>query len=95
MMTGQKVVCIDDKFPEDIWRFYDLLPVAGVTYVIRDVQLGVNWKGEAGEVAVTLVGIANPCSDMPPYPERGFNAERFRPLEDDRIKESKENFAKA
>jgi len=87
MMAGQKVVCIDDKFPLGIEKFYVGLPKAGVTYVVRDVSLGVSLSGEEGEVAVTLVGLHNPKSATPPFPERGFKAERFRPLEDDRISE--------
>ena len=35
-----------------------------------------------------MVELLNPCSDKPPYPERGFKAERFRPLETD----TEENF---
>ena len=33
-------------------------------------------------LAVYLVGLHNPCSDQPPYPERGFKCERFRPLDE-------------
>jgi len=91
MMTGQKVVCVDDQFPEGISKFYDHLPKAGVVYLVRDVSLGINWKGEPGEVAITLEGLINPCSNKRPYPERAFNAERFRPLRDERVEEKKEN----
>ncbi len=92
MMSGQKVVCVDDRFPVGIERIYNVLPKAGVVYVVRDVSLGVNWKGEPGEVAITLVGLVNPKSTKPPYPERAFNAERFRPLKDERIEENAENY---
>lgn len=88
MMSGQKVVCIDDTFPLGIEKFYVALPKKGVTYVIRDVTLGVNLQGQEGEIAITLVGLHNPKSATPPFPERGFKAERFRPLEDDRLSES-------
>jgi hypothetical protein len=90
MMTGQKVVCVDDKFPLGIEKFYTALPRAGVTYVIRDVSLGVSLQLEPGEVAITLVGLVNPCSDTPPYPERAFRAERFRPLDDERLRQERE-----
>ena len=86
-MEGQKVVCIDGKFPLGIEKFYTALPVEGTTYIVRSVELGVNLKGEPGEVAVTLVGLVNPRSSTPPYPERAFKAERFRPLRDSRIEE--------
>jgi hypothetical protein len=82
-LPRQKVVCVDDVFPEAIKKFYWKLPVKGVTYTIRDLVPGVDIGGEGGEMCVYLVELINPCSDMPPYPERGFKAERFRPLETD------------
>jgi hypothetical protein len=82
MIVGQKVVCVDDKFPLEVNKFYVALPKAGKTYTIRSVTVGVNWKGEPGEVCVHLREIINPKSSTPPYPERGFNAERFRPLDE-------------
>lgn len=81
MTTGSKVVCINDVFEERWKKFYRVLPVRDVVYVVRDVVLGVNGRGEPGEVCLYLVGLNNPHSDTPPYPERGFNAERFRTLE--------------
>jgi hypothetical protein len=39
-------------------------------------------EGTLGEVSVYLVGLRNPLSNVPPFPERGFNAERFRPLDE-------------
>lgn len=82
MIVGQKVVCVDDKFPIGTEKYYTSLPQKDVTYVIRNVSIGVNWMGEAGEVCLHLIGIVNPKSDRPPFPERGFNSERFRPLDE-------------
>lgn len=82
-LPGQKVVCVDDVFPATIKRFYWKLPVQGVTYTIRDLVPGIDPSGAPGEMCVYLVELINPCSDKPPYPERGFRAERFRPLETD------------
>lgn len=82
MIVGQKVVCVDGKFPPEVAQFYQNLPKKDQIYVIREVKIGVNWKAEAGEVCLYLVGLTNPRSDKPPFPERGFNAERFRPLEE-------------
>ncbi len=87
MMVGQKVVCIDDNFCSAIRKLYTHLPVKDVTYVIRNVELGANPKGEPGEVCLHLVGMVNPPGTVAPFRERGFNAERFRPLDDDRLKE--------
>ena len=82
-MPGTIVVCVDDRFTTDIKKFYWKLPVAGVTYTIRELVPGVDPAGEMGEMCVYLVELLNPCSDAEPYPERGFKAERFRPLETD------------
>jgi len=82
-LPGQKVVCVDDVFPAGIQKFYWKLPVKGVTYTVRDLIPGIDTSGEPGEMCVYLVELINPCSDKPPYPERGFKAERFRPLETD------------
>jgi hypothetical protein len=98
MIVGQKVVCVDDKFPPEVAQFYQSLPKKDQIYVIREVKIGVNWKAEAGEVCLYLIGLVNPRSDKPPFPERGFNAERFRPLEEMRARarqsesETKEDF---
>jgi hypothetical protein len=92
MQVGQKVVCINDQFDAGIFQFYTALPKKDVVYVIREVKVGVNLKGEMGEICVYLIGLVNPKSTQPPFPERGFNAERFRPLEElqQRNTESKE-----
>jgi hypothetical protein len=83
MVVGQKVVCVDDNFPPEVAQFYIALPKKDQIYVIRNVVMGVNWKAEPGEVCLYLVGLNNPRSDKPPFPERGFNSERFRPLNSD------------
>ncbi len=82
MTVGSKVVCIDDKFPLGIEKFYTALPKAGVIYVIREMCVGISLQGEEGEICVLLVGLSNPRSSKAPFPERGFKADRFRPLED-------------
>lgn len=82
MIVGQKVICIDDVFPIGIEKFYTALPKKDAIYVIRNVVLGCNYRCEPGEVCLLLVGLVNPRSKTPPYPENGFNAERFRPLDE-------------
>ena len=79
--TGSKVVCVDDRFPPDILAFYNALPVKDRHYTIRGIGIGVGLNGEAGEVVVYLEGLENPCSAVPPYPERGFAQHRFREIE--------------
>ena len=82
-LPAQKVVCIDDQFDLSIKKFYWKLPVKNVTYTIRDLVPGCDPSGGLGEMCVYLVELINPCSDAPPYPERGFKAERFAPLQTD------------
>lgn len=82
MIVGQKVVCINDQAPYYLRNYYTTWVKKGITYVIRGVTLGVNFKGESGEVGLYLQGIHNPLSSMPPHPERAYNAERFRAIED-------------
>ncbi len=88
-LTGEKVVYVDDVFSDAIKKFYWKLPVNGVTYTIRDLIPGIDPSGESGEMCVYLVELINPCSDKPPYPERGFKAERFRPLQGDTATDSR------
>lgn len=79
---GQKVVCIDDSFHFSTRACYTALPVKGVTYTVRNVVLGISIKGERGEICVYLNELSNPKSNTWPFPERGFNAERFASLDD-------------
>lgn len=79
--VGDKVVCVDDKFPPDISKLYDALPVKDTTYVVRDIRLGINLTLE-GDVSVLLIGLVNPKADSKANLERGFRADRFRPLEE-------------
>jgi hypothetical protein len=79
--VGDKVVCVDDKFPPDISKLYDALPVKDSTYVVRDIRLGINLTLE-GDVSVLLIGLVNPKADSKANLERGFRADRFRPLEE-------------
>jgi hypothetical protein len=79
--SGSKVVCVDDRFPPDLLLFYNALPIKDKVYKIRDMGVGLSSKGEHGEIVVYLEGMENPCSAVPPYPERGFAEWRFREIE--------------
>ena len=81
MVSGTKVICVDDRFHPEILIYYTNLPLKDKVYTIRDVEVGIGLNGEAGEIAVTLVELANPVSEVPPHRERGFKVERFRELE--------------
>ena len=96
--TGSKVVCVDDRFPPDLLAFYNALPIKDRHYTIRGIGIGVGLNGEAGEVVVYLEGLENPCSAVPPYPERGFAQHRFReiepaPAEEAEVEQSQEALA--
>ncbi len=90
--VGDKVVCVDDKFPPDISKLYDALPVKDSTYVVRDIRLGINLTLE-GDVSVLLIGLVNPKADSKAGLERGFRADRFRPLQEFREKQTATNTA--
>jgi hypothetical protein len=79
---GQKVVCVDDRVAPEIRRLYVHWIVKGTTYLVRDVMLAQNAKGEWGEVGITLAGLVNPTQSVPPFQELSYNSERFRPLEE-------------
>jgi hypothetical protein len=81
MVSGTKVICVDDRFPPEILIYYTNLPLKDKVYTVRDVEVGVGLNGEAGEIAVTLAELVNPVSEIPPHRERGFKVERFRELE--------------
>jgi hypothetical protein len=81
MRTGSKVVCVDDRFPPEIIAYYNHLPIKDRQYTIRGVGIGISANGEPGEVVVYLEGLPNPCSSVPPHPERGFAQHRFREIE--------------
>lgn len=90
MEIGQKVVCVDDKFPASIAPFYTALPKDGVTYVIRDIRLGVRFdKPGVGDVSLLLVGLVNPKAESRANLERGFSETRFRPLDELRTRTTK------
>jgi hypothetical protein len=48
---------------------------------VRDIRLGITLTME-GDVSVLLIGLVNPKADSKANLERGFRADRFRPLEE-------------
>jgi hypothetical protein len=94
MKEGQKVVCVDDAAPAHLRAHYTSWIRKGTVYVIRGVFLGVDYQSASpGEVGVYLLGLHNPKSNVPPFPERGFNSQRFRPIEDHPVRVEKEEEA--
>jgi hypothetical protein len=89
--VGDKVVCVDDRFPKEVVLLYRRLPKKDETYTIRAVYLGrgkmINKEPGAsdGEVGVLLQEVRN--DDMPiklnkNAEEDGFAGWRFRKLQD-------------
>ena len=92
MISGQKVVCINDKVAPEIRALYSHWIKEGVTYVVRDVFTGEFYHpdGRAYEIGITLRGMRNPTPQLLGASERGFNVERFRPIEERPVKQRKE-----
>ena len=59
---------------------------------MRDIRLGINLTLE-GDVSVLLIGLVNPKADSKAGLERGFRADRFRPLQELREKQAATNAA--
>ena len=78
-MPGQKVACVDDRFPLSIEKLYSSLPKKDEIYTVRDLVPGVSLSNSEGETAIYLVELVNPSNSH--GIEYGFNAERFAPLE--------------
>jgi hypothetical protein len=88
--VGQKVVLVDDKWPESVKQLYLALPVLNTVYVVRAVRVGVRADElimdmrRVLEQSILLVGIFNPTNNL--GVEAGFAASRFRAL--DELKQS-------
>lgn len=86
MQVGEYVVCVDDRFPKPLARYYLNLPVRDRTYTVRAVFVGraVMHPGpgtDDGEIGLLLEELVNGTDQRHKYKqELGFNSERFRPL---------------
>jgi hypothetical protein len=84
--VGQKVVLVDDKWPESVKQLYLQLPVRDTVYVVRAVRVGVKADElimdmrRVLEPSLLLVGIYNPTNNL--GVEAGFAARRFRTLDE-------------
>ncbi|MDD2765618.1 MAG: hypothetical protein PHE83_16775 [Opitutaceae bacterium] len=96
MQVGKKVVCVDDAFPEIIRRLYTELPRKNAVYTVREVSLGREKlavikdgkivphgaSAEGATVRLLLDELHNGPDPLCAGRELGFNAERFRELEE-------------
>jgi hypothetical protein len=84
--VGQKVVLVDDKWPESVKQLYLQLPVLNTIYVVRSVRVGVRADElimdmrRVIEPSILLVGVYNPTNNL--GVEAGFAARRFRALDE-------------
>lgn len=83
---NQKIVCINDDFPVEVYERLDHTPIEGSTYTVRDIVPAMNLKG-GEDCAVLLNEIRNPMNQL--GVESGFGAWRFRPLEEITNKKTK------
>lgn len=87
MVKGQRVICVNDKFPPLVRALYKQLPVKDNIYTIREVFLGrekIVRAGDSATVGLLLEELTNPKD--PFYKggdqELGFASDRFAPLEE-------------
>ena len=84
--VGQKVVLVDDKWPETVKQLYLQLPNKDGVYVVRAVRVGVKADElimdmrRVLEPSILLVGIYNPTNKL--GVEAGFAGSRFRTLDE-------------
>ena len=94
--VGQKVVLVDDKWPDTVKQLYLQLPVLDTVYVVRAVRVGVKADElimdmrRVLEPSLLLIGIINPANKL--GVEAGFAAHRFRTLDELKQTTSEENF---
>jgi hypothetical protein len=94
MVKGQKVICINDTFPEFVRAIYKQLPVKDKIYTVREVFLGREKIVKGGDTAT--VGLLLEELHNPPDPfhqgqqELGFSSERFAPMEELPAEEAEE-----
>ncbi|MDR3458030.1 MAG: hypothetical protein P4N60_11330 [Verrucomicrobiae bacterium] len=95
--VGQKVVLVDDKWPESVKQLYLQLPVKDTVYVVRAVRVGVRADElimdmrRVLEQSILLMSIYNPTNKL--GVEAGFAASRFRTLDEIKTSAVKEEGA--
>jgi len=92
--VGQKVVLVDDAWPETVKQLYVSLPVRDIVYVVRAVRVGVKVDElimdmrRVLEPSILLMGVVNPANKL--GVEAGFAARRFRSLEELKLEKVEE-----
>lgn len=97
--VGDKVVLVDDHWPESVKHLFSQFPIKGPQYVVRDAFPGIDAdvllmdKHRKTATCLLLIGVHNPAGTKVGAKERGFNANRFRKIEHRTAKESKQEHA--
>jgi hypothetical protein len=88
--VGQRVVCVEDRFPHAVRNYLRDLPRKNGIYTVRDVIPAQEWGG--GHTCAILLGeIHNPpAPHRKEWGECGFDPRRFRPVEE--IEQESESF---
>ena len=92
--VGQKVVLVDDAWPETVKQLYVSLPVRDIVDVVRAVRVGVKVDElimdmrRVLEPSILLMGVVNPANKL--GVEAGFAARRFRSLEELKLEKVEE-----
>ena len=93
--VGQKVVLVDDQWPDTVKQLYWQLPVLDTVYVVRAVRVGVKADElimdmrRVLEPSLLLIGVQNPANKL--GVEAGFAAHRFRALDELKQTATEEN----
>ena len=89
---GEKVVCVDDKFPEWVQKLYTDLPKENQVYVVRDIVPGQQ-ADKSTSAAVLLIGMTGNINQHGIV--NGYSCHRFRRLDEikrkNKAKKSKKN----
>ena len=89
---NQKVVCVDDRFPDGIHDIYNALPRKGSIYTVRDIVPGITF-GMNGTAALYLHELVNHPNQHGIEP--GFVLSRFAELEEIALELTERQAAKA
>jgi hypothetical protein len=78
--VGQKVVCINGRFPPLVWEWADHVPIEGEIYTVRGVRNGTCPVDGSYGPSLLLEELVNPKAIS--WSEVAFSTWRFAPLEE-------------
>ena len=75
---GSLVVCINDRFPPQVWEWCRVVPRLGHRYTVRKIKWAPDGVTGQFNLSVILEELDNPC---PTGGQVSFNIRRFKPWE--------------